>query len=553
MSGNLFAQPLNVSAALTHQQIPAWSYDYLAEVLATTERPTSLFRSFISGDQTIRDGVNHAVEYLTADKRPVDKKAAFLFQDGTGTGKGFEAVLVAKALSAHWDQPALLVTRRDLIPGLRGDLVKLGLSSDHLEIAATEDLATVAANSLDRKTSYAAVILDEAQDLRFPVVQGCLDLIPAKSLVLLSATPYRNGDEFSHLVSRLDAERPAPSLDVADIRSTVTRLTQAGAIVHREFPFWGNFQSPLLANVSFAGTEQTTAVRKDYQEQLDEVGTPEARVELEHRLAMKLNSVSDRDKFSILGDAVRRELTQGRKVVVFYEEHQGPMIESDPGFGQPFQHHLQSLGIEAAVIRAPETPSRPLLPRERNAAREAQTAASNQREMNRFIDGLLYDPQTRTFARCQDDSGQAVYSPSQTRVLLLPYSQAPGWAEINQRFEDAPRVTQLLLPVSEADDFLQAVGRGSRRNSCGPARCRVVSSTHDSDRVRLQTLNAGLKVLAANGSPTVAVVQNAVSIVRDQIERAMLGQTNEQNIASRVRQGQIGDHIKLRPQGIRAG
>ncbi|MBV8585188.1 MAG: hypothetical protein JO308_02790 [Verrucomicrobia bacterium] len=173
--------------------------------------------------------------------------------------------------------------------------------------------------------------------------------------------------------------------------------------------------------------------------------------------------------------------------------------------------------------------------------------------MNRFIDGLLYDPQTRTFARCQDDSGQAVYSPSQTRVLLLPYSQAPGWAEINQRFEDAPRVTQLLLPVSEADEFLQAVGRGSRRNTCGPARCRVVSSTHDSDQVRLETLNAGLKVLAANGSPTVAVVQNAVSIVRDQIERAMLGQTNEQNIASRVRQGQIGDHIKLRPQGIRAG
>src|SRR5262245_14590784 len=121
MSNSLFAQPLNVSAALTHKQIPAWTYDYLAEVLAATERPTTLFRSFISGDQTIRDGVNHAVEYLTADKHEAENKTAFLFQDGTGTGKGFEAVLVAKVLSAHWGQPALLVTRRDLIPGLRGD------------------------------------------------------------------------------------------------------------------------------------------------------------------------------------------------------------------------------------------------------------------------------------------------------------------------------------------------------------------------------------------------------------------------------------------------
>jgi hypothetical protein len=159
MSSNLFAQPLNVSAALTHKQVPTWTYDYLAEVLAATERPTTLFRSFISGDQTIRDGVNHAVEYLTAEKHQAENKTAFLFQDGTGTGKGFEAVLVAQALSAHWDQPALLVTRRDLIPGLRGDLVKLGLNGDQLEIAATEDLATVAANNLERKRPYAALVL----------------------------------------------------------------------------------------------------------------------------------------------------------------------------------------------------------------------------------------------------------------------------------------------------------------------------------------------------------------------------------------------------------
>ena len=148
-------------------------------------------------------------------------------------------------------------------------------------------------------------------------------------------------------------------------------------------------------------------------------------------MAAKLDGVSDRDKFSVLGDAVRRELAQSRKVVAFYEEHPRWTAESDPGFGLLLQQHLQTLGIDSAVIRVPEGPSRPLLPRERNPVREKPIEASNQREIDRFVDGLLYDPQTRTVARSEDDSGQAVYSPSQTRALLLPYSQAAGWTEIN--------------------------------------------------------------------------------------------------------------------------
>jgi hypothetical protein len=191
-----------------------------------------------------------------------------------------------------------------------------------------------------------------------------------------------------------------------NIRSTVTRLTEAGAILHREFPFWGNFQSPLVAKLSCQGTEQTAAAVKYYQQRLEDAGTPEACTELELRLAAKLDGGSDRDKFSVLGDAVRRELAQSRKVVVFSDEHPRWTAELDPDFGLPFQQHLQSLGIDSAVIRVPEGPSRPLLPRERNPAREKPIEASNQREMDRFVDGSLYNFQTRTFARSEDDSGQ---------------------------------------------------------------------------------------------------------------------------------------------------
>ena len=113
-------------------------------------------------------------------------------------------------------------------------------------------------------------------------------------------------------------------------------------------------------------------------------------------------------------------------------------------------------------------------------------------------------------------------------------------------------MTQPLLPAADADDFLQAIGRGSRRDSYGLTRCQIVSSTHQRDQARLHALNAGLKILDANGSPTVTVVQNAVGAARDQLEREILGQMSEQEIASRFRQSRM-DQLQRRPQGIRAG
>jgi hypothetical protein len=75
---------------------------------------------------------------------------------------------------------------------------------------------------------------------------------------------------------------------------------------------------------------------------------------------------------------------------------------------------------------------------------------------------------------------------------------------LNQRFPQAPEVSLILTPTASADKFIQAVGRGSRRNSQGPTDVHLVANDSSADRHRLSQLLKGLQVIATTGSPAVA-------------------------------------------------
>ncbi len=101
-------------------------------------------------------------------------------------------------------------------------------------------------------------------------------------------------------------------------------------------------------------------------------------------------------------------------------------------------------------------------------------------------------------------NNKPVYAPSQTKIILLPYQQAAGWPELNQRFPQAPGISMILTPTASADQFIQAVGRGSRRNSQGLTDVHLVANGSYADRHRLSQLLKGLQFIAATGSPAVA-------------------------------------------------
>ena len=131
--------------------------------------------------------------------------------------------------------------------------------------------------------------------------------------------------------------------------------------------------------------------------------------------------------------------------------------------------------------------------------------------MARFVDGGFRNNEAGQRLEVRDWGNQPAYTPSQTKVILLPYQQAAGWPELNQRFQQAPEISMILTPTASADQFIQAIGRGSRRNSKGPTDVQLVANDSCADRHRLGQLLKGLQFIAATGSPAVAPFLNLVA------------------------------------------
>ena len=78
--------------------------------------------------------------------------------------------------------------------------------------------------------------------------------------------------------------------------------------------------------------------------------------------------------------------------------------------------------------------------------------------VNSFVDGAYRKSETGQRFEVRDWRNQPVYAPSQTKIILLPYQQAAGWPELNQRFPQAPGISMILTPTTNADHFIQAAG-----------------------------------------------------------------------------------------------
>jgi hypothetical protein len=200
---------------------------------------------------------------------------------------------------------------------------------------------------------------------------------------------------------------------------------------------------------------------------------------------------------------------------------------------------MVSYGIECSIIQAfPQSSDAiPALSEQR-----AAVAARNFGEMARFIDGAYRTNETGQRVELRGRDNKPVYAPSQTKVILIPYQQVAGWPALNQRFPQAPEVSMILTPTASADQFVQAVGRGSRRNSQGPTDVHLVANDSCADRRRMSKLLKGLQFIAATGSPAMAPFLqlatdclNRISAQRaTQDQRLIRLQKNQQARSARV-------------------
>ncbi len=512
--------PINVSAALVDGQIPGWKKDYLAAVTSAPHENQRLLDSLCTGeDSTIRDGVNLALNRLFDPEAPKDVhgKTAFLVHDGTGTGKSFQAILAAKAIALEIGDPALVTTRADLIPALKRDLDRLGLDDGGIVFVATEQLGAFAKDAKKEKRSFSVAIIDEAQDCRFPEVRNSLDRIPAPRQLFFSATPFQNIPEYCYFNAKLTGKpmhqvkseiSSATDLPIK-VADQLKQITAAGGMVHREFPFFGNVHPAELLPVSAETHAADTQLIEGYGRLIERRDLRQQR-KLKEDLATELNTTSDANKVNAVLRQTLDLLSQNKKVIVtgddlpvasrILKEEDG-LPKETAGFLSSLRQALLDQGVECSFIQAfpQHSDAIPSLSKERTAI-----AARNSEEMARFVDGAYRKNETGQRLEVRDWNNKPLYAPSQTKVILLPYQQAAGWPELNQRFPQAPGVSMILAPTASADQFIQAVGRGSRRNSQGLTDVHLVASGSYADRHRLSQLMKGLQFIAATGSPGVA-------------------------------------------------
>jgi hypothetical protein len=512
--------PINVSGALTDGRVPAWRKDYLATVSATTDQKGRLLESLRTGeDPTIRDGVNLALSRLLDPEAPKDSfgKATFLVHDGTGTGKSFQAILAAKALAIETGEPALITTRADLIPALRRDLDRLGLDDSQIALVPIEQLGAFLKDAHKQKKLFSAAIVDEAQDCRIPEVRKFLERIPTSRQLFFSATPFHNIDEFCYFSSKLTGQSihqvkseltSAKDLHLA-VSDQLKQITSTGGMVHREFPFYGNVPPPELLPLSAESRVAETQLINGYARLVENRNVPSQR-KLREDLAIELNTASDATKVDLILQRTVALLSQNKKVIVAGDDQpvasrilraQDGLPKETPGFLSALRCAMAAHGIECSFIRAfpPNSDAIPALSAER-----AAVGARNFEEMARFVDGAYRTNENGQRVELRDRDHKPVYAPSQTNVILIPYEQIAGWPELNQRFPQAPEVSMILAPTASADQFIQAIGRGSRRNSQGPTDVHLVANDSCADRRRLSQLLKGLQFIATTGSPAIA-------------------------------------------------
>jgi hypothetical protein len=512
--------PINVSATLVDGRIPNWRKDYLATVSATTEAKGRLLESLRTGeDPTIRDGVNLALNRLIDAEAPKDSqgRTAFLVHDGTGTGKSFQAILAAKAIALETGQPALVTTRADLLPALTRDLDRLGLDDSRIVFVPIEQLGAFVRDAQRQKQQFSIAIVDEAQDCRTPEVRKFLDRIPTDRFLFFSATPFHNIDEFCYFSAKLTGKpihqvknelHSAKDLHLA-VADQLKQITSAGGMVHREFPFYGNVPPAELLSQSGETRATEKQLMDGYARLLANRHSPGQR-KLREDLTIELNTASDATKINSIFDRTLELLSQNRKVILvgddlpvasrIMKEPDG-LPKETPGFLSGLRLVMAAHGIESSFIDAfpQHSDTIPALSRAR-----AAIAARNSKEMGRFVDGVYRINESGRRVELRGRDNKPVYAPSQTKVILLPYEQAAGWPELNQRFPQAPEISMILTPTASADQFMQAIGRGSRRNSQGPTAVHLVANDSYADRRRLSQLLKGLQFIAATGSPAIA-------------------------------------------------
>ncbi len=431
-------------------------------------------------------GINHALTHLIDN----DGKA-FMLADGTGVGKTRQLLGIADQFQKLTGKKVMIITQNKQIidNNFAKDAKAMGIDMGKFELGTYDNIRTGKVG----KGEYGLILFDEAHNLKNPESLKTIaaDNLVAEKRLFATATPMDTQRGAIYFISQVAGMRPeevyamlglrvqrkrnnkgeietevtlAKGSNPQMVRNNLIRLRNAiiesGAMLRREYPFWGDIGESTLSMQADQLTEHEAI--EDYWEDVEanaanEFGFVHPK-KLKHIRGQRSNELSrwnEQWKINYVLDRVKKDMEAGKKVVVIAEGIHPTFIKGldrmVPGFIGAFVKRLEADGYNVAKIYG----------------------AANKSEANLM------------FQRGDADI-----------VVGTPQSASTG-IDLDDQAGDDPRSLYMVTPNYSGNLVQQIMGRISRRNTKSPSEVNMVFNDSSSDTRRRAIVRNKMNVLRA--------------------------------------------------------
>lgn len=368
----------------------------------------------------------------------------------------------------------------------------MGIPLSNFEIGTYKNLASKKAG----QGEYGLVLFDEAHNLKNQYTKKAIaaNNITTDHKVFVTATPMDTPAGSAYFISQVtnlpkdevyrrmgfdvvevkdpQTGRPtgeieiqlAKGVDPADILQNITAIREEmianGTMLRREFPFFGSLQE---ANAQLTPDQQAQQAEIDqyWQDVLDSHADGEGRVPPKKKMRImgersgELSRWNEINKLDFVFQAAKKDLAEGRKVVILAEGVNPTYIKAlgteIPGFITEIKNRFRAEGIEVAEVYG-----------------KADKTAANRA----FQDGDV-------------------------QVLIGTAKSASTGINLDDSRGGSPRTLYVTTPNYSGNVIDQMLGRVSRRNTKTPAQAIFVYNDSISDTRRREIVGNKLATLRA--------------------------------------------------------
>lgn len=460
-----------------------------ALITLTREKVPEPTKTIAEGDYPLLDSEQvFAVNVALARFRSGDNKG-FMLADGTGVGKTMQILAVADQYVKEHGKPVLIISENKQIleNNFKRDAGKLGIDMDRFDVGTYHDV-----RGLKVGKEYGLVIFDEAHNLKNQEAGKTIEAskIKRNHTMFVTATPMDTASGSAYFIAEVTNQSVddvyakmgftkrvvktddgvteflvlREGVSPVSVRQNIVGLRddmiEAGAMMRREYPFWGTITESGIGTTTTQREQQ--AEIESYWEDVEEESrnengwiSPKKLMSIRGQMSGELSRWNESQKVEYVFAQAMKDLQQGKSVVIIAEGINETMIKGlgrkVPGFIGEIEKKFAAAGIRTAKI---------------------------------------YGDNKKGIANTEFQEGEA-------RVVIGTAESASTGIDLDDQIGNAPRRLYMVTPNYSGNKFQQILGRVSRRNTASPAEVELVFNDTTSDARRKEIVSGKLTTLKA--------------------------------------------------------